>query len=118
MGTADISDLLLTCLVMGAFGLAFIVGLFNLGRVAGIAFIGLSGGFSVGVRIVLFRDGLLVPTYFVKWVICLVLGLAYFVLVVARQRIGIVRINICILNNVAKFIAIFRSFRLSLPGRS
>ncbi|KAK7691843.1 hypothetical protein QCA50_005247 [Cerrena zonata] len=90
LGTADISDLLLTCLVMGAFGLAFIVGLFNLGRLAGIAFLALSGGFSVGVRIVLFRDGLLVPTFVVNWIICLVFGLAYFFLVIVRQRIGII----------------------------
>lgn len=75
---------------MGAFVLAFIVGLFNLGRLAGIAFLALSGGFSVGVRIVLFRDGLLVPSFFVNWMIPLVFGLAYFVLVVSRQRIGIV----------------------------
>ncbi|CAL1711492.1 unnamed protein product [Somion occarium] len=89
LGPSGISDLLLTCLVMGAFGLGFFIGLFNLGRLAGITFLALSAGFSIGVRIVLFRDGLLVPSFFVNWIIATVCAVIGFVLVVVRQRLAI-----------------------------
>lgn len=59
-------------------------------RTAALFALGVLGGFSIGVRIVLFRSGLLVPSYVINWVVILVFGLLGFFLVVARQRVGIV----------------------------
>ncbi|KAH9919062.1 hypothetical protein B0H21DRAFT_232552 [Amylocystis lapponica] len=56
-----LSDRVVTIIPVCAFVLAFTFGLFNFGRFAGVMLLALMGGFSVGVRIVLFRPGLLVP---------------------------------------------------------
>ncbi|KAI0079847.1 hypothetical protein K474DRAFT_1591300 [Panus rudis PR-1116 ss-1] len=90
ISASGLSDLVLTCIVMGAFVLGFAVGVFEIGRLAGISFLGILGGFSIAVRIVLFRDGLLAPPFFANWLICTAFGIAGFVLVVLRQRAAIV----------------------------
>ena len=90
MNADGISDLLLTVMVMGAFTIGFSLGVFQMARTAALFALGVLGGFSIGVRIVLFRSGLLIPSYVMNWIVILVFGLLGFFLVVARQRVGIV----------------------------
>ena len=91
VGADGISDLWLMILPLAAFGCAFVLGLFEFGRIAGIAVLGALGGLSLGVRIVLFRPNLLVPhLYWANWVVTMVLGVLVLVLVIAKQRAGIV----------------------------
>lgn len=79
-------------LPLGAFACGFVLGLFEFGRIAGIAVLGVLGGLSVGVRVVLFRPGLLVPhPYWPNWVVACALAAATFLLVIIRQRAAIVR---------------------------
>lgn len=87
------SDLVLTLMVLGAFICGFAIGMFNFGRMLGIAALGGLGGVSIGVRIVLFAPNLLVPTYFVNWIIIGVLGLITFLTTLIKQRVGIVRMS-------------------------
>jgi len=90
VNSSGISDLVLTCIVMGAFVVGFILGVFDFGRKIGIFMLGMSGGFSIGVRIALFRPGLLIPVYGVNWLFPILFAAAGFVLAVAKQRAGIV----------------------------
>ncbi|GJE91348.1 hypothetical protein PsYK624_074970 [Phanerochaete sordida] len=90
VGADGISDLWLMILPLAAFGCAFVLGLFEFGRIAGLAVLGVLGGMSVGVRIVLFRAGLLVPhPYWANWVVTMVLAAVMLLLVIAKQRAGV-----------------------------
>ena len=92
MGSDGIPDLWLMVLAMAAFGCGFVLGLFNFGRIAGIAALGALGGLSIGVRVILFRPGLLIPSpFWANWTICGVLGAVTFLLCIAKQRAAIVR---------------------------
>ena len=68
----------------------FAIGLFEFGRIAGIAALGAVGGLAVGVRVVLFRDDLLVGIYFVNWIIAGLCGLAGLTVVFLMERFGVV----------------------------
>jgi len=90
--STPLSDLLLDTIVWGASASAFVFGLFELGRIAGIVAIGVSGGISFGVRIVLMGDGLIVSgedLYLVNWVIVGFLGIASGLAMIYKQRVGI-----------------------------
>jgi hypothetical protein len=78
--------------VLVAFILGFALGLFKVGRVAGMACLTLLGGMSIGVRIVLFRDNLLIPTFSANWGIITVLGVASFIVILLQQRVAMVRL--------------------------
>ncbi|KAL1744849.1 hypothetical protein HDZ31DRAFT_73994 [Schizophyllum fasciatum] len=86
-------DLVLTAIVGGFFLLGFILGLFNFARGAGIALIGLAGGLAFGVRVAVIREGLLFPIdtlYALNWVVTAIFGAAGGLLVIWRQRAGLV----------------------------
>ncbi len=87
---SGIPDLLLTVIAMGAFAIGFFFGLFEMARTAAIFALGVLGGFSIGVRFILFRPGLLIPSFVVNWIIIMFFGILGFVLVISRQRAGIV----------------------------
>ncbi|EKM53362.1 uncharacterized protein PHACADRAFT_125005 [Phanerochaete carnosa HHB-10118-sp] len=90
VGADGILDLWLMVLPVAAFGCGFVLGLFEFGRIAGIAVLGALGGLSLGVRIVLFRPGLLFPhPYWANWVVTMVLGAIFLILVIAKQKAGI-----------------------------
>lgn len=76
--------------MLAAFALGFGIGLFRVGRVAGMACLCLLGGVSIGVRIVLFRENLLVHNYAVNWVIIAVCGAISFAVILFRQRAAMV----------------------------
>jgi len=87
-----ISDLFISIIVWGSSGLGFLFGLFEIGRVAGIVSLAISGGISFGIRIVLMREGLLFQgssLYLVNWVIVGFLGIAAGLSMIYKQRIGI-----------------------------
>ena len=101
IGADGLSDLWIMILSMCAFGCGFILGLFEFGRIAGIAALGALGGIAIGVRIVLFRPGLLVPSpFWANWVICAALGVITFVLVIWKQRAAIVSCTVLALSPV------------------
>ncbi|KAI0795136.1 hypothetical protein C8Q75DRAFT_863749 [Abortiporus biennis] len=89
LSASGISDILLTVLCIGAFVLGFALGVFNFGRVAGVIGLGLLGGIAFGCRLVMFGPNLIVPVYFVNWMIITFLGVLGFLLIIVRQRAGI-----------------------------
>jgi len=96
LDNVGISDITLTAFVLSLFGLGFLFGLLEVGRIAGILQLGIQGGLAIGIRIVLLRSGLLVsdPTaFFVNWLIVASCGFACAILVVWKQRIGLVRVE-------------------------
>lgn len=91
--------------------LGFVIGLFEFARLMGIATLGIIGGLAVGVRIVMFREGLLIPMYSINWVIVGGCGLGGLVLVVVRQRIGIVSsLKLFLLLSLNSALAVIHSF--------
>jgi len=89
MNAAGMSDLVLTLialsfLVLGSFG-----GLFESSGLAGLTALSILGGMSVGMRIVLLREGLLLHTISLNWIIIIVLAVVGFVVTLFRRQIGI-----------------------------
>ncbi|TRM68968.1 hypothetical protein BD626DRAFT_3528 [Schizophyllum amplum] len=86
-------DLVLTAIVGGFFVLGFILGVFEVGRIGGIALIGLAGGLAFGVRVAIIKEGLLFPVdtlFALNWVVCAIFGVANGLLILWRQRAGLV----------------------------
>ena len=89
-----VSDLALTVCILVLFILGFALGFLEMSRVVGMLVLGVLGGLAIGVRIVLLRSGLLISdpdAFFVNWLIIGVCGIAGSILVVWKQRYGIVR---------------------------
>ncbi|KAI1791155.1 hypothetical protein LXA43DRAFT_1061562 [Ganoderma leucocontextum] len=84
-----LSDILLTVIALGGFAVGFVVGMLKFGRWAGVLLLGILGGFSVGLRIVLLRPGLLVPDYRLNWLVLTVFFVMGVVLVLVWQHFGI-----------------------------
>lgn len=73
--------------------MGFGLGLLEMTRVIAILVLGVLGGLAIGVRIILLRNGLLISdpdAYFVNWLIISVCGFAGSILVVVKQKYGIV----------------------------
>jgi hypothetical protein len=70
--------------------MGFVIGLFEFSRIAGIACLGVVGGLAIGMRIVLFKNGLIIHQFFVNWIIIAVCGVCGLVVMLWSQRIGIV----------------------------
>ena len=89
-----LSDIVLTVISMGGFLVGLALGALDFGKWAGILMIGLLGGFSVGVRIVLLRPGLLIPSpYAINWLILVPFIVAGLAAVLVRQRLGLVSVS-------------------------
>ncbi|KAF9228466.1 hypothetical protein BS17DRAFT_805920 [Gyrodon lividus] len=92
LDNVGVSDVALATFVLTLFGLGFLLGLLEVSRVAGILVLGILGGLAIGVRIVLLRSGLLVSgstAFFVNWLLIGFCGLAGSILVIWKQRIGL-----------------------------
>ncbi|OAX42816.1 hypothetical protein K503DRAFT_796862 [Rhizopogon vinicolor AM-OR11-026] len=92
LDNVGISDIILTVLVLALFALGFLFGLLEVGRMAGVLHLGIQGGLAVGIRIVLLRSRLLVPdatAFFVNWLLIGFCGLTCAILVVWKQRVGL-----------------------------
>lgn len=70
--------------------MGFVVGLFEFSRIGGIACLGIVGGLAIGMRIVVFKSGLLIPLFFVNWLIVTACGVCSLLLMLWNQRITIV----------------------------
>lgn len=92
MGATGLSDLVITLITLTFFLLGSLGGLFKLCHLAGLASLGILGGMSVGIRVVLMREGLLLKPMGLNWIIIAFCGLAGFVATLLRQRIGVVRV--------------------------
>ncbi|KAG2159189.1 uncharacterized protein EDB93DRAFT_1118747 [Suillus bovinus] len=92
LDNVGISDITLTALVLVLFCLGFIFGLLEVGRMVGLLQLGIQGGLAIGIRIVLLRSLLLVPepaAFFVNWLLIAFCGFASAVLVIWKQRAGL-----------------------------
>jgi hypothetical protein len=87
-----LSDLVLTLVTLGCFVLGSLGGLFKFCNLAGLTALSILGGMSVGVRLVLMREGLLLHPTGLNWIIIVVCAAAGVVATLFRQRLGIVRV--------------------------
>lgn len=91
MSAEGLSDLVLTLITLGFFVLGSLGGLLKFGRLAGLTALSILGGMSVGMRLVLMREGLLLRPTGLNWIVVVVCAVAGFAVTLLRQRIGIVR---------------------------
>lgn len=94
MNAEGLSDLLLTLITLGSLVLGSLGGLFKFCSLAGLTALSILGGMSVGMRLVLMREGLLLRPTGLNWIIIVVCAAAGFVVTLFRQRLGIVRTTI------------------------
>ena len=66
--------------------------MFKVGRAAGMAALTWLGGMSIGARVVLFREDLLVHSYAVNWGIITIIGGISFIVVLFNTRVAMVRL--------------------------
>ncbi|KZV68753.1 hypothetical protein PENSPDRAFT_581964, partial [Peniophora sp. CONT] len=88
MTAPGISDTLLTIIVCGLMGGGFALGLFPFMRIGGLALLGLLGGLAFGLRVVLLKENLLIPSFALNWVIVAVMAVPSLALVIWKPRIG------------------------------
>ncbi|KAH8117129.1 hypothetical protein DFH11DRAFT_1505886, partial [Phellopilus nigrolimitatus] len=72
------------------FAIGFFVGFMVTDYGVGSATLGATGGLSLGIRIILFRAGLLVPSFIGNWLVCAVFGGVGLLSVVFRERGGVI----------------------------
>lgn len=94
MNAQGLPDLILTLVTLGIFALGSLGGLFKLCRLPGLIALSVLGGMSVGMRVVLMREGLLLRPIGLNWVIIAVCTAVGPATTLFRQRIGIVRVTI------------------------
>ena len=92
VNAAGLSDLVLTLITLSFFALGSLGGLFKFCRLAGLTALSIIGGMSVGMRLVLMREGLLLHSIALNWVVIAAFAVAGFALTLLRQGIGIVRV--------------------------
>jgi hypothetical protein len=94
MNAEGLPDLILTLVTLGIFALGSLGGLFKLCRLPGLVALSILGGMSVGMRVVLMREGLLLSPIGLNWIIIAVCTAAGSATTLFKQRIGIVRVTI------------------------
>jgi len=87
-----VSDIFLTLVTLSFFVLGSLGGLFKFFGLAGRLALSILGGMSVGMRIVLMREGLLLRPTALNWTIVMACAVAGCLLTLFRQRIGIVSV--------------------------
>ncbi|KAF5322114.1 hypothetical protein D9619_001577 [Psilocybe cf. subviscida] len=81
-----ISDAVIAIIILCFFAVPFVLGCSSIGRIPGIACIGIIGGFALGMRIVILRPNLLVQGNLgSNWAIISIVGLAGLVPVLFHQ---------------------------------
>ncbi|KAI9568794.1 hypothetical protein HD554DRAFT_671834 [Boletus coccyginus] len=92
LDNVGVSDLALTVCILVLFVMGFALGFLEMVCTAAMLVLGILGGLAIGVRIVLLRSGLLISdpdAFFVDWLIIGMCGIAGSILVVWKQRYGI-----------------------------
>jgi hypothetical protein len=92
-GANGVSDLALVIVVLGAAAFAAAVGLFRFARLGGLAFLTIAGGGSVGVRVVVLRAGLLLPSIGFDWALVAACAVGGFAMLL-KQRLAVVRCTV------------------------
>ena len=93
VNSGGVPDLLLTAITFAFFFMGFILGLFEFGRLGGIALLGITGGLALGIRIMLMKGDLLLDAgslFAIDWIIIAFLGAAGGLSMIWWQRAGIV----------------------------
>lgn len=90
VGEGDIADLVILAITVVLFVVGFIVGVITIEYRVGTAVLGTAGGMSIMMRIILMREELLVPVYYVNWLLCALFGAVGLVLVAWKERWGVV----------------------------
>jgi hypothetical protein len=88
-GVNGVSDLAIVIVVLGAAAFAAAVGLFRFARLGRLAFLTIAGGGSVGVRLVVLRAGLLLPSIGFDWTLVAAFAVAGFAMLL-KQRLAVV----------------------------
>lgn len=83
------SDILLALITLSSFVVGSLGGLFKFCRLAGLTALSILGGMSVGMRLVLMREGLLLHPTALNWIVIVVCAVAGFAATLLRQRMGI-----------------------------
>jgi len=83
-----LSDLVLTLITLTFFVLGSVGGLFKSCNLAGLTALSILGGMSVGMRLVLMREGLLLHPTGLNWIIIVVCAAVGFVVTLFRHRLG------------------------------
>lgn len=92
INAAGLGDLALTLVTLISFALGSLGGLLMSLRLAGLTALSILGGMSVGMRLVLIREGLLFSSKLgLNWIVVVVCAVAGFAVTLLRQRIGTVR---------------------------
>ncbi|KAF8870473.1 hypothetical protein BD779DRAFT_1580155 [Infundibulicybe gibba] len=89
VNSVGVSDLVLTVIVLAFSFIGFILGVVELGRLAGIVLLNVTSGLALGIRFMILRQGLLFSGFAVNWIIIGVLGLLAGVIPIKWQRAGI-----------------------------
>ena len=89
----------LTAVILAFFSAGFFLGLFEVGRMAGIILLAITGGLAIGVRVVIITKGLLLSEsnlFFANWLIVAFFGSVGGLLLLRSVRAGIV--SCCLLD--------------------
>jgi len=93
LDNVGVSDLALTVCILVLFTMGFALGFLEMSHTASMLVLGILGGLAIGVRIVLLRSGLLISgsdAFFVNWLIIGACGISGSIIVVWKQKYGIV----------------------------
>lgn len=90
----DLPDLIIVAIVFGFFFLGLLLGLFEFARQGGLLVLAITGGLAFGLRVVLFRDGLLIPIYWINWLVVAAFGFIPPIGFILFNRLVIVRVNV------------------------
>ncbi|KAI5122195.1 hypothetical protein M0805_002684 [Coniferiporia weirii] len=85
-----ISDIFIFVLTAILFAVGFVLGLIVHMYGLGAAALGIAGGISIGIRVMLMKNDLLIPIFYVNWLVCTACGVAGLLLVVWRERAGVI----------------------------
>ncbi|KAF8141177.1 hypothetical protein EV363DRAFT_1247662 [Boletus edulis] len=92
MDNVGVSDTVLTACIFILFVMGFALGSLEMSRPVAVLVLGILGGLAIGIRIILLGNGLIVSdpdAFFVNWLIIGVCGIAGSILVLCKQRYGI-----------------------------
>ncbi|KAL5490057.1 hypothetical protein ACEPAI_4890 [Sanghuangporus weigelae] len=90
VGEGNISDLVILAIAVVLFLIGFVVGVITIDYFVGVLALGAAGGMSVAMRAVLMREDLLVPIYYVNWILCGVFGAVGLFLAALTERWGVI----------------------------
>lgn len=75
---------------MGLFLVGFVAGVLTIDYGVGAGALGIVGGLSIGIRIMLLKPDLLISTFFVNWILIALCGIPGIIVTIWRVRWGVV----------------------------